>query len=69
MLYDVKWICLRVRKIPAPVVVDKACFGFGNSNQETVMFAGPILESLSVHMRWTEKVRMLDGKQAPGTSP
>ena len=55
--------------IQAPVVVDKACFGSGNSNQETVMFAGPISESQSVHMRWTEKARMLDGTQAPGTSP
>jgi len=32
MLYDVKWICLRVRMIQLPVVVDKACFGSGNSN-------------------------------------
>ena len=68
MMSDVRWICSRVRKIQAPVVVDKACFGAGNSNQETVMFAGPILESQSAHMRWTEKVRPLDGMQAPGTS-
>jgi len=56
--------------IQAPVVVDKACFGAGNSNQEErMMFAGPMSESQSVHMRWTEKARSLDGMQAPGISP
>jgi len=67
----VRWICSKVRKIRAPVVVDKACFGAGNLNlnQETGRSAGPVLVSQSVHTRWMEKVRSLGGMQAPGTSP
>ena len=53
----------------APVVVDKACFGAGNSNQEMAMSAGPILESQSAHMRWTEKVRSLDYMPVLGIFP